>query len=1509
MRNHERAPAARHRGRTGGVIVAACAASLVAGRAAAGTPANWLTASDGAWTDPTRWSSNPYFPANGAPGTGDTYDVTVDATGTPYAITLNSSGVPGGAITIDRLTLGTSAATVLASAGTFQASLGLTINDGTFRLAGATLRNTIVAGTGGTFDLRYGVLDGVTLRREARVQNNVPYLGGTTLLVRNGLTLDGGSLHLTFEDSPSLATAITFDGNQTLGGTGTVVLDGGRNPFIAVRGQLTVGAGVLVHGVAEVNYFSGEVVNYGVVRADVSGRAITFDPAGASQFINKGLLEATAGGTLALGALVDNTAGTIRANAGTVIIGDGRTAQLGYMEGVNGGAIVLGGTLDNAGATLTSSQRTGTLYLASVVSGGTLANTDGTEFAVTGEATVGDVTLSGQLSLRPPDASRASILHAHNLTLAGGTIGLYGIAAPGYYGNRALLYTNAGAETIDGTGRITFEGNGDVNEVRAYGGSLTLAPGITVSTGAGGGAIGRSDTTTINKGTILAQTPGRTITLNNVTNLGTIQVANGSAVSAYTFSNASSVTVDGGTLALAAGWDNSLGTIAVRNGSTLTLLAAASSTAGAGAFSVTDSTVNLSATVTSLQLGQLGLSNSSLVVSTSGVLNNGGTNAAGPLDLGAAKVTMAGGKIVGGTVRAALMQVPAGVSYLDGVTLGMPVQIADQAVLRASNSLGLSGASISMRGQNPVTSNTYLDLTNGTTLDGNGEIVFDGTGGNALPTGASLNIGPDVVIRTGSAGGVIGSTSTSMTNRGSISAATAGQRITVSDKSLTNTGVLEATGGGLLDVPNVGNSGTMRAAAGGVLTLSGSWYSSGPITVDGGSLVLGGTFGTGSLARLSRSGNSTLTLKTGTLVNAGSTLDLDALGPMLLSGSPTISGGTVQGTAGLSGTGVSLRLDGVNLKAPVAFSGGATLTMSGGWTNAASVTVTDSTLVLGGTFTRAGIGTIIRSGGIVNFTGTLDNTGSTLQLDDATGTWTVLNGTIVGGTVRTAGAARLYVPSGSAMTLQGVTLGSDLELQGSQLKIAGGLSLSGKQVYGNGRVTFSGNGTNAQTLSNGTVGFWDSTSNLIENTSGAPAILDPDVQVRGEYLTIRGGTQGIVNRGSIRSLAPGGTLFMSGVTNRGRIDVEAGGTMISATSPSNVARVLFNSALVQFDGPRGQVYGAFDNDATGKVVVVAGADATFNGPVSGTNGTEVHVDAGGLATFRGSVTGPITFTGDGSINLEGGVSSIASLSAGNVVVRPQAVMQVGSVHANSLSVIGELSVRLNGTATGTSKVNRLAIDPEGYLNLGNNALIVDYDSNSGGSPLLDVQSDILGGQLAGGGTAAAAGAAVPGVGYGVGYAEAARILGPSGGSFMGQTVDASAVLVRYTLLGDSDLNGVVNFGDLLSLARNYGLGGGRVWAEGDYDYNGVVNFADLLILARNYGGSLPTEPVAGAPADFAQDLAAAAAAVPEPSSLLVACGAALTTLLTGRRRRRRRAQDSSLPSAQAATHGKGAYHV
>ena len=117
-------------------------------------------------------------------------------------------------------------------------------------------------------------------------------------------------------------------------------------------------------------------------------------------------------------------------------------------------------------------------------------------------------------------------------------------------------------------------------------------------------------------------------------------------------------------------------------------------------------------------------------------------------------------------------------------------------------------------------------------------------------------------------------------------------------------------------------------------------------------------------------------------------------------------------------------------------------------------------------------------------------------------------------------------------------------------------------------------------------------------------------------------------------------------------------------------------------------------------------------------------------------------------------------------------------------------------------------------------------------------------------------------------------------------------LVFEPIPGDINLDGKVDFPDLVTLARNYGSHN-AAWSSGDLNGDGSVGFDDLVILARHYGMSAPTAAqLAQLDPAIAADVRRAFADVPEPSCLAILAigGTALLrrrrTALPGRTERR-----------------------
>src|SRR6185503_1990655 len=95
-------------------------------------------------------------------------------------------------------------------------------------------------------------------------------------------------------------------------------------------------------------------------------------------------------------------------------------------------------------------------------------------------------------------------------------------------------------------------------------------------------------------------------------------------------------------------------------------------------------------------------------------------------------------------------------------------------------------------------------------------------------------------------------------------------------------------------------------------------------------------------------------------------------------------------------------------------------------------------------------------------------------------------------------------------------------------------------------------------------------------------------------------------------------------------------------------------------------------------------------------------------------------------------------------------------------------------------------------------------------------------------------------GTALGYAEASALFSSFPATFVGQSIDNSAVLVRYTLAGDGNSDGTVNIGDFSVLASRFNQPGN--WSQGDYNYSGQVDIADFSLLASRFNTSVASLP-------------------------------------------------------------------
>ena len=103
--------------------------------------------------------------------------------------------------------------------------------------------------------------------------------------------------------------------------------------------------------------------------------------------------------------------------------------------------------------------------------------------------------------------------------------------------------------------------------------------------------------------------------------------------------------------------------------------------------------------------------------------------------------------------------------------------------------------------------------------------------------------------------------------------------------------------------------------------------------------------------------------------------------------------------------------------------------------------------------------------------------------------------------------------------------------------------------------------------------------------------------------------------------------------------------------------------------------------------------------------------------------------------------------------------------------------------------------------------------------------------------------------YGIGYADSADPGNPAG-------LGSGIIEIKYTLLGDANLDSKVNGTDFNILAANFNTGGDS-WDQGDFNYDGKVNGNDFVLLAANFNQFASQSDVSSADLTALDNFAAA----------------------------------------------------
>ena len=435
-------------------------------------------------------------------------------------------------------------------------------------------------------------------------------------------------------------------------------------------------------------------------------------------------------------------------------------------------------------------------------------------------------------------------------------------------------------------------------------------------------------------------------------------------------------------------------------------------------------------------------------------------------------------------------------------------------------------------------------------------------------------------------------------------------------------------------------------------------------------------------------------------------------------------------------------------------------------------------------------------------------------------------------------------------------------------------------------------------------GNWNTASNW---TTGLDTGLAPNNQgLEADFLgyvtsntTVT--TSATVNIGTIllNDSANSYTLAATGVGNitmnmpgiePAMINDAAGTHLISAPVnlvSSTVVNVVASTDTLTISGAIAGTGGLIINGAAANGLTDSGAQGTLTAPSIG-----VSTVINGLGTVK--LTSATNSYGGGT-TIDGGTLIAAvtgALPSGTHVVNNGTLVVNGNATLGSLNGTGTLSL---SPASGTTKVTLangsglatlggLAIAANSSLDITNNHVILSYASGTQATVDASVRSLLISGRNGGlwnGATGIDSSvAALPANNhYAIGYADGAD--GVVAGLSSGQ------IEIKYTLLGDADLDGSVTGSDFTALVGNLGKSVTR-WDQGDFDYDGSVTGSDFTALVGNLGKTASGTAIVLPAADYAAiDAFAAAnglmADVPEPAS----AGLLLVTGLGFMARRRR----------------------
>ncbi len=319
---------------------------------------------------------------------------------------------------------------VQADAGMLELSLSSKINQATLRaINGGTLKlattinngsGTIVADAGSTVEynnttINQGILDGDGVHQVRgfgatfvggggtgfTIDNTVVDMESGAVLTLKSTITNNGTLRI---DDDGFSTAhLRIDGDVTLNGSGQVLFSGNDDnnlDALTATDVITIGASMTVTTTNETTFesrFRAAFDNLGLVEADQGVLTLSDNDK-----VNQNTVRATNGGTLIInGVSVDNSAGTVTADANSVVelvggtIAGGTLNGAGTFDAISGTSVLDGVGLNIASGATVRANTNSRLHMKGTITnnGDLLLNDEGAGTAFLGID--GDVTLNG----------------------------------------------------------------------------------------------------------------------------------------------------------------------------------------------------------------------------------------------------------------------------------------------------------------------------------------------------------------------------------------------------------------------------------------------------------------------------------------------------------------------------------------------------------------------------------------------------------------------------------------------------------------------------------------------------------------------------------------------------------------------------------------------------------------------------------------------------------------------------------------------------------------------------------------------------------------------------------------------------------------------------------------------------------------------------------------------------------------------------------------------------------